>query len=79
MKPWTAAVTVALGLIVGAGIWWVASAPDETERRTAEVLCSMRGKICDLPSRATTGPIILAIAGAVLLLIGVQLRGQNQT
>lgn len=62
-----------------AGLWWWLSAPTPTAVRTAEVSCRMGGRSgCSVPERDTVGPIIVAVTGAFLILIGTILYAGGQ-
>lgn len=64
-------IVAGVSAIVVAGLWFWLSAPPPGDVRLARIACNMRDRAdCVVPAREIAGPIVLAIAGAFLVLIG---------
>lgn len=68
----TLLLVAGIAAVVVAAAWYLLGRPSGRERRTEEVSCAMRGvESCSLPEGPVAGPIVLAVAGAFLILLGV--------
>lgn len=77
-KLWHLLVVVGAAGMVGALVWWWTSIPDGRDVRTAEVGCAVRNALdCDVPASTVIGPVVVAAVGALLVVVGVILRGQD--
>lgn len=76
---WVFVVAVGVLSVLAGWYWYAASEPGVREVNTKRAGCLLRKAIeCDLPERATFGPLVLVIAGAFVVLLGVVVRGQRR-
>jgi integral membrane sensor domain MASE1 len=74
MKPSTFLAVAGIAAVLAGAGWYRFGRPSDTEQRTREVLCAMRGDVCDELAGPVAGPAVLAVAGAFLILLGAILH-----
>lgn len=68
-RPWFLIGILGAALMGSAWAWYYFSQPSETDVTTVLVSCQMSGLDCEAPTGQVVGPIVLAILGALVVLV----------